>query len=129
MEELFVRFSPFNKFKFTGRHIETETFYKNADIQYAKNKLYEYNKNNIAVWDYVIAKDQGYYSASVLFRIIKPRYQIAYKGEGGKIYYSENAYETFKQAISALGAMTFNKELSETHGYYVETVSYLDEQI
>lgn len=124
-----MRFSPFNKFKFTGRHIETETFYKNADIQYAKNKLYEYNKNNIAVWDYVIAKDQGYYSASVLFRIIKPRYQIAYKGEGGKIYYAEDVYNTFKQARLALDKILLNKELPDNREYYIETISYLDEQI
>lgn len=125
-----MRFSPSNKFKFTRRHIEAKGFFKDASIQYIKNKLYEYNKNNVAVLDYVLLKDPGcQYSTSALFRIIRPRYQIAYKDKYGKIYYSENTYETFKQATSALGAMTFNKELSETHGYYVETVSYLDEQI
>lgn len=125
-----MRFSPSNKFKFTRRNIVDEAFFKDASIQYVKNKLYEYNKNNVAVLDYVLLKDPGcQYSTSALFRIIRPRYQIAYKDKYGKIYYSENSYETFKQATSALGAMTFNKELSETHGYYVETVSYLDEQI
>lgn len=125
-----MRFSQSNRFKFTRRNIETKVFYRDADIQYVKNRLYEYNKNNVAVLDYAIAKDYGYqYNASALFRIIRPRYQIAYKDKYGKVYYSENSYETFKQATSALGAMTFNKELSETHGYYVETVSYLDEQI
>lgn len=125
-----MRFSPSNKFKFTRRHIEAKVFFKDASIQYVKNKLYEYNKNNVAVLDYVLLKDPGcQYSTSALFRIIRPRYQIAYKDKYRKVYYSENTYETFKQATSALGAMTFNKELSETHGYYVETVSYLDEQI
>ena len=125
-----MRFSQINRFKFTRRNIVDEAFFKDASIQYVKNKLYEYNKNNVAVLDYVLLKDPGcQYSTSALFRIIRPRYQIAYKDKYGKIYYSENAYETFKQATSALGAMTFNKELSETHGYYVETVSYLDEQI
>lgn len=125
-----MRFSPSNKFKFAMRHIEAKVFFKDASIQYVKNKLYEYNKNNVAVLDYVLLKDPGcQYSTSALFRIIRLRYQIAYKDKYGKIYYSENTYETFKQATSALGAMTFNKELSETHGYYVETVSYLDEQI
>lgn len=125
-----MRFSPINKFKFTRRHIEAKVFFKDASIQYVKSKLYEYNKNNVAVLDYVLLKDPGcQYSTSALFRIIRPRYQIAYKDKYGKIYYSENSYETFKQATSALGAMTFNKELSETHDYYVETVSYLDEQI
>ena len=77
-----------------------------------------------------IIKDPGcQYSTSALFRIIRPRYQIAYKDKYGKIYYSENSYETFKQATSALGAMTFNKELPDSHEYYVETISYLDEQI
>lgn len=125
-----MRFSRSNKFKFTGRHIEAKVFFKDASIQYVKNKLYEYNKNNVAVLDYVLLKDPGcQYSTSALFRIIRPRYQIAYKDKYGKVYYGENSYETFKQAASALGAMTFNKELSETHDYYVETVSYLDEQI
>lgn len=125
-----MRFSQSNKFKFTGRHIEAKVFFKDASIQYVKNKLYEYNKNNVAVLDYVLLKDPGcQYSTSALFRIIRPRYQIAYKDKYGKIYYSENSYETFKQATLALGAMTFNKELPETHEYYVETISYLDEQI
>lgn len=125
-----MRFSQSNKFKFTRRNIVDEAFFKDASIQYVKNKLYEYNKNNVAVLDYVLLKDPScQYSTSALFRIIRPRYQIAYKDKYGKIYYSENTYETFKQATSALGAMTFNKELSETHGYYVETISYLDEQI
>lgn len=125
-----MRFSQSNKFKFTGRHIETKVFYRDADIQYVKSKLYEYNKNNVAVLDYVLLKNLGcQYSTSALFRIIRPRYQIAYKDKYGKVYYSENTYETFKQATSALGAMTFNKELPETHEYYVETISYLDEQI
>lgn len=125
-----MRFSQSNKFKFTGRHIEAKVFFKDASIQYVKNKLYEYNKNNVAVLDYVLLKDPGcQYSTSALFRIIRPRYQIAYKDKYGKVYYSENSYETFKQAASALGAMTFSKELPETHGYYVETISYLDEQI
>lgn len=125
-----MRFSQSNKFKFTGRHIEAKVFFKDASIQYVKNKLYEYNKNNVAVLDYVLLKDPGcQYSTSALFRIIRPRYQIAYKDKYGKIYYSENTYETFKQATSALGKMIFNKELPETHGYYVETISYLDEQI
>ena len=125
-----MRFSPSNKFKFTGRHIETEAVYRHADIQYIKNKLYMYNKNNIAVYDYLIAKDQGYqYGASVLFRIIKPRYQIAYKGEGDKIYYAENVFTTFKQARLALDKMLLDKELLDTREYYVEIISYLDEQI
>lgn len=115
-----MRFSQSNRFKFTRRNIETKVFYRDADIQYVKNRLYEYNKNNVAVLDYVLLKDPGcQYSTSALFRIIRPRYQIAYKDKYGKIYYSENTYETFKQATSAFGVMTFNKELSETHGYYV----------
>lgn len=125
-----MRFSPSNKFKFTRRHIGAKVFFKDASIQYVKNKLYEYNKNNVAVLDYAIAKDYGYqYNASALFRIIRPRYQIAYKDKYGKVYYSENSYETFKQATSALGAMTFNNELPDSHEYYVETISYLDEEI
>lgn len=35
-------------------------FFKDASIQYVKNKLYEYNKNNVAVLDYVLLKDPGY---------------------------------------------------------------------
>jgi hypothetical protein len=107
-----------------------EAFFKDASIQYVKNKLYEYNKNNVAVLDYVLLKDPGcQYSTSALFRIIRPRYQIAYKDKYGKIYYSENTYDTFKQATSVLGKMIFNKELPETRKYYVETISYLDEEI
>lgn len=125
-----MRFSPSNKFKFTRRHIEAKVFFKDASIQYVKNKLYEYNKNNVAVLDYVLLKDPGcQYSTSALFRIIRPRYQIAYKDKYGKIYYSENTYDTFKQATSVLGKMIFNKELPETRKYYVETISYLDEEI
>ena len=102
-----MRFSPINKFKFTRRHYRGISFFKDASIQYVKSKLYEYNKNNVAVLDYVLLKDPGcQYSTSALFRIIRPRYQIAYKDKYGKIYYSENSYETFKQATSALGAMT-----------------------
>ena len=125
-----MRFSPSNKFKFTRRNIVDEAFFKDASIQYVKNKLYEYNKNNVAVLDYVLLKDPGcQYSTSALFRIIRPRYQIAYKDKYGKIYYSENTYDTFKQATSVLGKMIFNKELPETRKYYVETISYLDEEI
>ena len=125
-----MRFSPSNKFKFTRCHIEAKGFFKDASIQYVKNKLYEYNKNNVAVLDYVLLKDPGcQYSTSALFRIIRPRYQIAYKDKYGKIYYSENTYDTFKQATSVLGKMIFNKELPETRKYYVETISYLDEEI
>lgn len=125
-----MRFSQSNRFKFTGRHIEAKVFFKDANIQYVKNKLYEYNKNDVAVLDYVLLKDPGcQYSTSALFRIIRPRYQIAYKDKYGKIYYSENTYDTFKQATSVLGKMIFNKELPETRKYYVETISYLDEEI
>lgn len=125
-----MRFSQSNRFKFTGRHIEAKVFFKDASIQYVKNKLYEYNKNDVAVLDYVLLKDPGcQYSTSALFRIIRPRYQIAYKDKYGKIYYSENTYDTFKQATSVLGKMIFNKELPETRKYYVETISYLDEEI
>lgn len=125
-----MRFSQSNRFKFTGRHIEAKVSFKDASIQYVKNKLYEYNKNNVAVLDYVLLKDPGcQYSTSALFRIIRPRYQIAYKDKYGKIYYSENTYDTFKQATSVLGKMIFNKELPETRKYYVETISYLDEEI
>lgn len=125
-----MRFSHSNKFKFTGRHIEAKVFFKDASIQYVKNKLYEYNKNNVAVLDYVLLKDPGcQYSTSALFRIIRPRYQIAYKDKYGKIYYSENAYETFKQASSALAELMVNKELPDTQEYYIETISYLDEEI
>ena len=125
-----MRFSPSNRFKFTGRHIETKVFYKDVDMQFAENKIYEYNNNNIMVYDYMIAKDQDYpYYYSALFRIIKPRYQIAYGDKYGKIYYSETVYDTLSQAMSALDAMIFNKELPETHEYYVATISYLDEQI
>ena len=125
-----MRFSQSNRFKFTGRHIEAKVFFKDASIQYVKNKLYEYNKNDVAVLGYVLLKDPGcQYSTSALFRIIRPRYQIAYKDKYGKIYYSENTYDTFKQATSVLGKMIFNKELPETRKYYVETISYLDEEI
>lgn len=125
-----MRFSQGNRFKFTGRHIETEAFYSDADVAYAEDKLYEYNKNNIAVYDYVVAKDQGCYdNASVLLRIIKPRYQIAYKDEGDKIYYAEDVYNTFKQARLSLDKMLLDKELLDTREYYVKTISYLDEQI
>lgn len=125
-----MRFSQSNRFKFTGRHIEAKVFFKDASIQYVKNKLYEYNKNDVAVLDYVLLKDPGcQYSTSALFRIIRPRYQIAYKDKYGKIYYSENTYDTFKQATSVFGKMIFNKELPETRKYYVETISYLDEEI
>lgn len=34
-----MRFSPSNKFKFTRRHIEAKVFFKDASIQYVKNKL------------------------------------------------------------------------------------------
>lgn len=125
-----MRFSPSNRFKFTRRHIETKDFYGEIGPEYVKTKLYEFNKNNVAVYDYTRLKDPNYnYKFSLLFRIIRPRYQIAYKDKYGKIYYGENVYETFKQATSALAAMTFNQELPETHNYYVETISYLDEEI
>lgn len=125
-----MRFSQSNRFKFTRRNIEAKVFFKDASIQYVKNKLYEYNKNNVAVLDYVLLKDPGCkYSTSALFRIIRPRYQIAYKDKYGKVYYSENTYDTFKQATSVLGKMIFNKELPEARKYYVETISYLDEEI
>lgn len=125
-----MRFSPSNRFKFTMRHIETKIFYENVAMLFAKDKINEYNKNNTAVYDYIMLKDPHYaYKHSVLFRIIRPRYQIAYKDKYGKIYYGENVYETFKQASSALAEMTVNRELPETHKYYVETISYLDEEL
>lgn len=125
-----MRFNQSNRFKFTRRNIVNESFYYNADIHFIKEKLYEYNSNDVAVHDYIVLHDKGYESSfSVLFRIIKPRYQIAYKDKYGKVYYGEKTYKTFKQAQSAIGAMIFNKELPETHAYYVETIFYLDEQI
>lgn len=54
-----MRFSPSNKFKFTRRHIEAKGFFKDASIQYVKNKLYKYNKNNVAVLDYVLYYIKG----------------------------------------------------------------------
>lgn len=125
-----MRFSPSNKFKFTRRHIETKDFYGEIGTEYIKTKLYEFNKNNVAVYDYTRLKDPNYnYKFSLLFRIIRPRYQIVYNDKYGKIYYGENVYETFKQASSALAEMIVNKELPDTQEYYIETISYLDEEI
>lgn len=124
-----MRFSQGNRFKFTGRHIETKAFYGFADVHYVEDKIYTYNKNNIAVYDYMVAKNLTGSSRSVLFRIIKPRYQIAYKDYRGTIYYAEDVYNTFKQAQLTLDKMLFNKELPDTHEYYVEIISYLDKQI
>lgn len=123
-----MRFSPNNRFKFTRRHIEIKDFYDNINAEDIKTKFYEFNRHNVAVLDYVLSKDLNY-QFLLIFRIIRPRYQIAYKDKYGKIYYSENVYETFKQARLALEAMTFNSELSDDHNYYVEIISYLDEEI
>lgn len=122
-----MRFSQCNRFKFTRRNIVDEAFYGDADISFIKEKLYEYNKNNVAVYDYTVIKGQSYPSVSVLFRIIKPRYQIAYKGKGGKVYYSETAYRMVDYANEACDLL--NKNESDTREYYVETISYLDEKI
>lgn len=122
-----MRFSQGNKFKFTRRNIINETFYYNADIHFVKEKLYEYNKNDVAVYDYIVLQDKHLSSFSALFRIIKPRYQIAYKDKYGKVYYSEKVWRAIYLANDACDLL--NKNESDNREYYVETISYLDEQI
>lgn len=122
-----MRFSPSNKFKFTRRNIVNESFYYNADIHFIKDKLYEYNRNDVAVYDYIVLQDKHLSSFSALFRIIKPRYQIAYKDKYGKLYYGEKAYRAMYLAKEACDLL--NKKETDSHEYYVETISYLDEEI
>lgn len=122
-----MRFSQSNRFKFTCRNIVNETFYYNANIHFVKKKLYEYNKNEVAVYDYIVLQDKHLSSFSSLFRIIKPRYQIAYKDKYGKVYYGEKAYRAIYLAKDTCDLL--NKKETDNREYYVETISYLDEQI
>lgn len=123
-----MRFSPSNRFKFTYRNIVDETFHYGADIHFIKEKLYEYNRNNVAVYDYMVLPDKCRQNgSSVLFRIIKPRYQIAYKTDNGRIYYSEKVYRAIYLAKDACDLL--NKKETGSREYYVETISYLDEEI
>lgn len=64
------------RFEFTIKDLEVETF-KHVSSEFIENKFVEYAGKHIGVYDYTIAceDDIGQYH-TVIFRILKPRYQI-----------------------------------------------------
>lgn len=64
------------RFEFTIKDLEIETF-KYVNLEFIENKFARYAGKHIGVYDYSITRtDSSIDEYSVVFRILKPRYQI-----------------------------------------------------
>lgn len=123
------------KFEFTIKDLEVETFHR-VSLGRIKKLFAEYAGERIGVYDYSIARsDDGVSEYTVVFRILKPRYQIvAIDRVMGRCYIDDYVYTNlhdaqFKYEQLIKEQSTKNLKLGYELEYEIEPIYYLDHKI
>lgn len=123
------------RFEFTIKDLEVETFNR-VTLGFIKGKFAEYAGKSIGVYDYSIAKsDDSVSEYTVVFRILKPRYQIvAIDRVIGRQYIDDYVYTNLHDAEfkheRLIKAQSSKGILSEYEiQYEIEPIYYLDHKI
>lgn len=123
------------KFEFTIKDLEVETFNR-ITLGRIKEQFVEYASKRIGVYDYSIAKsDDSVGEYTVVFRILKPRYQIvAIDRVIGRQYIDDYVYTNlhdaeFKHERLIKEQLAKNLKLGYDFDYLVEPIYYLDKKI
>ena len=123
------------RFEFTIKDLEVETFNR-ASLGRIKKQFAEYAGKRIGVYDYSIARsDDSVSEYTVVFRILKPRYQIvAIDRVMGRQYIDDYVYTNLHDAefkCELLIKEQLSKGISSEHEiqYLVEPIYYLDKKI
>lgn len=123
------------KFEFTIKDLEVETFHR-ASLGRIKKLFTEYAGKRIGVYDYSIARsDDSVSEYTVVFRILKPRYQIvSIDRVMGRNYIGDYVYTNLHDAEFKCEQLI--KEQSEKNlkpgyelEYEIEPIYYLDHKI
>ena len=123
------------RFEFTIKDLEVETFNR-VTLGRIKKQFAEYAGKRIGVYDYSIARsDDSVSEYTVVFRILKPRYQIvAIDRILGRQYISDYVYTNLHDAEFKHEQLI--KEQSEKNikpgyelEYEIEPIYYLDKKI
>ena len=123
------------KFEFTIKDLEVETFNR-VSLGRIKKQFAEYAGKRIGVYDYSIARsDDSVSEYTIVFRILKPRYQIvAIDRILGRQYISDYVYTNLHDAEfkhEQLIREQLAKGISSEYEiqYLVEPIYYLDKKI
>lgn len=123
------------KFEFTIKDSEVETFNRVA-LGFIKRKFAEYAGKHIGVYDYSIARsDDSVSEYTVVFRILKPRYQIVVIDRViGRSYISSYVYTNlhdaeFKHEQLIKEQLAKNLKPGYELEYEIEPIYYLDHKI
>lgn len=123
------------KFEFTIKDLEVETFNR-VSLGRIKKLFAEYAGKRIGVYDYSIARsDDSVSEYTVVFRILKPRYQIvAIDRILGRQYISDYVYTNLHDAEfkceQLIKAQSSKGILPEYEiAYKIEPIYYLDKKI
>lgn len=123
------------RFEFTIKDLEVETFNR-VSLGRIKKQFAEYAGKRIGVYDYSIARsDDNVSEYSVVFRILKPRYQIvAIDRVIGRQYIDDYVYTNlhdaeFKHEQLIKEQLAKNLKPGYDLDYLVEPIYYLDKKI
>lgn len=123
------------KFEFTIKDLEVETFNR-VSLGRIKKQFVEYASKRIGVYDYSIAKsDDSVSEYTVVFRILKPRYQIvAIDRILGRQYIDNYVYTNLHDAESkheqlVKEQLAKNLKPGYEFEYEIESIYYLDKKI
>ena len=123
------------KFEFTIKDLEVETFNR-VSLGRIKKQFAEYAGKRIGVYDYSIARsDDSVSEYTVVFRILKPRYQIvAIDRILGRQYISDYVYTNlhdaeFKHEQLIREQLAKNLKPGYELEYEIEPIYYLDKKI
>lgn len=123
------------KFEFTIKDLEVETFNR-VSLGRIKKQFAEYAGKRIGVYDYSIARsDDSVSEYTVVFRILKPRYQIvAIDRILGRQYISDYVYTNLHDAefkCEQLIKEQSSKGILPEYevAYEIEPIYYLDKKI
>ena len=123
------------RFEFTIKDLEVETF-RHVSQQFIKDKIKKYAGQRIGVYDYSIACEGNHGEEyTVVFRILKPRYQIvAIDRVMGRCYIDDYVYTNLHDATFKCERLI--KEQSSKGivpeyeiAYEIEPIYYLDKKI
>lgn len=123
------------KFEFTIKDLEVETFNR-VSLGRIKKQFAEYAGKRIGVYDYSIARsDDSVSEYTVVFRILKPRYQIvAIDRVMGRNYIDDYVYTNlhdaeFKYEQLIREQLAKNLKPGYEFEYEIELIYYLDKKI
>ena len=119
------------KFEFTIKDLEVETFSR-VSLGFIKLQFAKYAGKRIGVYDYSIARsDDNVNEYTVVFRIIKPKYQIVYWDWENKKHFYVPIYNNLQDAEQGLEELkkTHSEDSSEAFSYFIKQISYLDKKI